>query len=145
MPILSGVRAFTRRIQQVIVVYLLRGRLFSVGIRLSRRVAMRPCPVQPSSDSASILPQDEYAAARNYLDQLFDNSKSEASCVSVDRHDLKHVSDLQAHFFGCLNIKKRVEVLDNADHPIWEQAKKLELEDTKLHVQSPSTVSPDIG
>lgn len=88
-------------------------------------------------------PVDEYAAARTYLEHLFDTSNSQTSCLSVLPHDLKNVHDLQCHFFGCLDIKNRVKVLDDADHPIWEQAKRLENEDTELHPRVPCARSPD--
>lgn len=97
----------------------------------------------PSTTSGSTRPQDEYEAAKSYLEHLLEPSKSKVSCVSVLPHDLKNVHDLQAHFFGCLDIKKRVEVLNDANHEIWEQAKKLEFEDTRLYASSTKTTDPD--
>lgn len=96
----------------------------------------------PSTSSGSTLLTDEYKAARVYLEKLFDTSNSQASCVSVLPHDLKNVHDLQAHFFGCLDIKKREAVLDDADHEVWKQATKLELEDTGLYSHCTKTPNP---
>lgn len=93
----------------------------------------------------AMAPQDEYAKARAYLDQFFNSSRSQTSCLSVLPHDLRDARDLRCHFFGCLGIKKRVEVLNNADHPIWERAERLENEDTELHVRNPKSKSPGLN
>lgn len=80
-------------------------------------------------------PEDDYTKARNYLQELFKSTDSHASsCLSVVDHKLKDSRDLQCHFFGCLGIQKRAEVLDNADDPIWKEAKRLETENTKLNL-----------
>lgn len=79
--------------------------------------------------------EDKYTTARKYLDDLFKTSDPQDSCLSVVPHDLKDARDLRCHFFGCLGIDKRVEVLDDADHPIWKQAEKLENENTDPHIK----------
>lgn len=84
---------------------------------------------------------DNYTTARKYLDDLFKTSDPHASCLSVVSHDLKDVRDLRCHFFGCLGIDKRVEVLHNADHPIWTQAEELENENTDPQFRKPKNPS----
>lgn len=69
---------------------------------------------------------DEYDRAREYLDELFSTSDPQASCLSVVPHNLKDARDLRCHFFGCLGYNKRVKVLKDVSHPIWEELWELE-------------------
>lgn len=81
----------------------------------------------------------EYAEARSYLDRISNINNSQTACLSILPHDLKDARDLRCHFFGCLGIKKRVDVLKKPDHPIWSQAEKLESQDTELHARLPKS------
>lgn len=83
--------------------------------------------------------EDQYARARTYLDTTLNINKSQTACLSSLPHELRDARDLRCHFFGCLGIKKRVDVLKDARHPIWAQAEKLQNEDTELHVEVPKS------
>lgn len=87
-----------------------------------------------SAPEATLPPEGDasYMAAREYLEDLFTREDPQTSCLSVEPHDPKDVGDILSHFFGCLSIKKRLQVLGDKEHPIWEQAYKLENEDTEL-------------
>lgn len=97
------------------------------------------------STSASSLAteedEDQYARARTYLDTTLNINNSQTACLSSLPHELRDASDLRCHFFGCLGIKKRVDVLKDAHDPIWAQAEKLENEDTELHARVPKSES----
>ncbi|ROW18177.1 hypothetical protein VPNG_00044 [Cytospora leucostoma] len=87
------------------------------------------------SREATLPPEGDasYVDARDYLDGLRTRPFPQTRCLSVQPHDLKTVGDLRRHFFGCLGIDRRIQVLENEDDPIWKQADKLEREDTELH------------
>lgn len=91
------------------------------------------------------LPDQEYADARKYLAKFFKARDPQASsCLSVVPHDLKDARDLRAHFFGCLDSKKRFDLLEDAGDDIWKQAKKLENENTDPDLRG-TRKSPDLG
>lgn len=87
--------------------------------------------------------EDTFTKARNYLNCLFQTSDPQASCLSVVSHDLHDSRDLRCHFFGCLGIDKRVEVLNDAKHPIWKQAERLEKENTDPQVRGSKSPYPN--
>lgn len=93
----------------------------------------------PGTSSPSIMPPatstlttaaDDCEQARQYLDSLFRTSDPQASCLSIVPHSLRDTRDLRSHFFGCLGYEKRVNVLDDESHPIWEEMKELEALDS---------------
>lgn len=85
--------------------------------------------------------EHQFARARTYLDTTLNINNSQTACLSSLPHELRDARDLRCHFFGCLGIKKRVDVLKDARHPIWAQAEQLQSEDTELHVQGPKSES----
>lgn len=97
----------------------------------------------PASEGATPSGEGDpsYVAAREYLNKLFTREDPQTTCLSVEPHDLKDVRNLRAHFFGCLGIDRRVQVLDDANHPIWQQADKLEKENTELYRKNDSNIS----
>lgn len=92
-----------------------------------------------STSTMATSSKDEYAEARTYLDTISNTNNSQTACLSILPHDLKDSRDLRCHFFGCLGIKKRVDVLKKPDHPIWAQAERLESQDTELHARLPTS------
>lgn len=98
------------------------------------------------SSSEATLPLGDdasYVNARRYLDDIFAQKDPQTTCLSVEPHDLKDVRNLRSHFFGCLGIKRRVHVLEDEKDPIWEQAEKLEKENTEPH-RKHDAKSPDL-
>lgn len=85
-----------------------------------------------------------YATARESLVRLLSANDLQSSCLSVEPHDLRDIRDLRCHFFGCLGINRRLQVLANAADPIWAQAEALEIKDTEP-VQKNNSKTPPIG
>lgn len=85
-----------------------------------------------------------YAAARESLEKLLSTNDLQSSCLSVEPHDLKDIRDLRCHFFGCLGINRRLQVLGNARDPIWADAEALESRDTEP-VQKNNSKTPPVG
>ncbi|KAK2610531.1 hypothetical protein N8I77_003954 [Diaporthe amygdali] len=85
-----------------------------------------------------------YATARESLVKLLSANDLQSSCLSVEPHDLRDIRDLRCHFFGCLGINRRLQVLANAADPIWAQAEALEIKDTEP-VQKNNSKTPPIG
>lgn len=85
-----------------------------------------------------------YAAARESLEKLLSTSDLQSSCLSVEPHDLRDIRDLRCHFFGCLGINRRLQVLSNPKDPIWAQAEALEIKDTEP-IQRNNSKTPPVG
>jgi hypothetical protein len=85
-----------------------------------------------------------YAAARESLEKLLSTSGSQSSCLSVEPHELRDIRDLRSHFFGCLGIDRRVQVLADARDPIWAKAEALESKDTEP-IQKNNSKTPPVG
>lgn len=85
-----------------------------------------------------------YAAARESLERLLSTNDLQSSCLSVEPHDLKDIRDLRCHFFGCLGINRRLQVLSDARDPIWAQAEALESKDTEP-IQKNNSKTPPVG
>lgn len=73
--------------------------------------------------------ENDYEQAREYLRGLSKTTNSQASCLSAVPHSLKDTRDLRCHFFGCLGDDKRVQVLDDPSHPIWNEVSEMERSD----------------
>lgn len=98
---------------------------------------------QPSQSPAEDDPA-VYATARDSMEKLLSTNSLQSSCLSVEPHDLQDIRDLRCHFFGCLGINRRLQVLSNDKDPIWEKAEELEKKDTEP-VQKNNSKSPPLG
>lgn len=85
-----------------------------------------------------------YATARESLEKLLSTNDLQSSCLSVEPHDLRDIRDLRCHFFGCLGINRRLQVLSNPKDPIWTQAEALETKDTEP-IQKNNSKTPPVG
>lgn len=85
-----------------------------------------------------------YATARESLEKLLSTNDLQSSCLSVEPHELRDIRDLRCHFFGCLGINRRLQVLSNPNDPIWAQAEALETKDTEP-IQRNNSKTPPVG
>lgn len=99
-----------------------------------------------TQNSLSPIEQDSavYETARESLEKLLSTDVLQSSCLSVEHHDLRDIRDLRCHFFGCLGIKRRLQVLRNDKDPIWDQAEALQTKDTEP-VQRNNSKTPPVG
>lgn len=93
----------------------------------------------PEEDDTAV-----YATARESLEKLLSANDLQSSCLSVEPHDLREIRDLRSHFFGCLGINRRLQVLSDARDPIWAQAEALETKDTEP-IQKNNSKTPPVG
>lgn len=98
-----------------------------------------------STSSPTPPSKDEYAKARAHLVNVYNVSSSQSSCLSILHHEVKDVRDLRGHFFRCLGFKKGAEVLNKKDHPLWNQAEKLDIEDTEFNTRVLSLEGQDLN
>lgn len=98
---------------------------------------------QPSRSPEEVDPA-VYATARESLEKLLSTNDLQSSCLSVEPHDLRDIRDLRCHFFGCLGINRRLQVLSNPKDPIWAQAEALETKDTEP-IQRNNSKTPPVG
>lgn len=95
---------------------------------------------QPPEEDDTVV----YATARESLEKLLSANDLQSSCLSVEPHDLREIRDLRSHFFGCLGINRRLQVLSDARDPIWAQAEALETKDTEP-IQKNNSKTPPVG
>ncbi|KAL2283012.1 hypothetical protein FJTKL_10332 [Diaporthe vaccinii] len=97
-------------------------------------------PLRPPEEDDPAI----YATARESLQKLLSTNDLQSSCLSVEPHDLRDIRDLRCHFFGCLGINRRLQVLSNPRDPIWAQAEALETKDTEP-IQKNNSKTPPVG
>lgn len=102
-------------------------------------MSAQPLPSPTQEDHPAV-----YTAARESLEKLLSTNDLQSSCLSVEPHDLKDIRDLRCHFFGCLGINRRLQVLGNARDPIWAEAEALEGKDTEP-IQKNNSKTPPVG
>lgn len=101
-------------------------------------MSAQPFP-SPEEDDPAV-----YANARESLDKLLSTNDLHSSCLSVEPHELRDIRDLRCHFFGCLGINRRLQVLSNPKDPLWTQAEALETKDTEP-IQRNNSKTPPVG
>lgn len=85
--------------------------------------------------------ENDYQQAREYLRGLSITANSQASCLSAVPHSLEDARDLRCHFFGCLGYEKRVKVLNDPSHPIWNEMCEMERSDATASIETETAPS----